>query len=154
MKKSHHIIASILILLDQSCKWLALNGYIYHATLGIVSWKMTKNYGVTLSWLNQLPPPIIIILQLCVLGYFCRLNMPSTVKMLFFAGGISNLLDRIFHGYVIDYLYFHYQSWAWPAVVNLADLYLSFGFIYWIYHSLQDSSESTSIFSSSTLQSD
>ncbi len=35
-------------------------------------------------------------------------------------GALGNLYDRITLGYVIDFLYFHYQTFYWPAF-NVAD---------------------------------
>ena len=35
-------------------------------------------------------------------------------------GAIGNLYDRMTLGYVVDFLHFHYQTFAWPAF-NVAD---------------------------------
>jgi signal peptidase II len=35
-------------------------------------------------------------------------------------GAIGNLYDRVTLGYVVDFLYFHYQTFYWPAF-NVAD---------------------------------
>lgn len=35
-------------------------------------------------------------------------------------GALGNLYDRLTLGYVVDFLFFHYQSWYWPAF-NVAD---------------------------------
>jgi len=35
-------------------------------------------------------------------------------------GALGNLYDRITLGYVVDFLYFYYQQFAWPAF-NVAD---------------------------------
>lgn len=35
-------------------------------------------------------------------------------------GALGNLYDRLTLGYVVDFLLFHYQGWAWPAF-NVAD---------------------------------
>ena len=36
------------------------------------------------------------------------------------AGAISNFIDRIFYGGVVDFISFSYGSWSWPAF-NIAD---------------------------------
>ena len=43
-------------------------------------------------------------------------------------GAIGNVIDRVFRGYVVDYLDFHWQSWHWPAF-NLADIFIVLGVI-------------------------
>jgi signal peptidase II len=35
-------------------------------------------------------------------------------------GALGNLYDRVTLGYVVDFLFFHYQGWYWPAF-NVAD---------------------------------
>ena len=42
------------------------------------------------------------------------------------AGGISNLLDRIFRGYVIDYLDFKIFGYE-AAIFNVADIFITIG---------------------------
>lgn len=41
-------------------------------------------------------------------------------------GAIGNLIDRVFLGYVVDYVYFHTPVWSF-AVFNLADAFISVG---------------------------
>ena len=41
-------------------------------------------------------------------------------------GAIGNLYDRLVHGYVVDYLSFHYAGWYFPAF-NLADVCITVG---------------------------
>jgi len=41
-------------------------------------------------------------------------------------GGLGNLWDRIFYGYVRDCIDFHIDGWHFPAF-NLADVFLNFG---------------------------
>jgi len=35
-------------------------------------------------------------------------------------GALGNLLDRAVHGYVIDFIHWHWNAWSWPPF-NLAD---------------------------------
>ena len=41
-------------------------------------------------------------------------------------GAFGNVIDRVFRGYVVDYLDFHWQSRHWPAF-NLADVFIVLG---------------------------
>lgn len=41
-------------------------------------------------------------------------------------GAIGNVIDRSMHGYVVDFLDFHYRSWHFPAF-NLADSAITVG---------------------------
>ena len=41
-------------------------------------------------------------------------------------GAIGNVVDRLLHGYVVDFLDFHYGNWRFPAF-NIADAAISIG---------------------------
>lgn len=51
---------------------------------------------------------------------------------LILAGALGNLIDRIFRGYVVDFLDFYIKKWHWPSF-NIADLCISIGAILLIY---------------------
>ena len=41
-------------------------------------------------------------------------------------GAVGNVIDRLWHGYVVDFLDFHYASWHFPAF-NVADSAITIG---------------------------
>ena len=43
-------------------------------------------------------------------------------------GAVGNVIDRSLHGYVVDFLDFHYRSWHFPAF-NVADSAITIGAI-------------------------
>ncbi len=45
---------------------------------------------------------------------------------LILAGALGNLIDRIFRGYVIDFLDFYVKKWHWPSF-NIADASITIG---------------------------
>tara|TARA_B100000953_G_scaffold288583_1_gene271804 strand:+ start:139 stop:372 length:234 start_codon:yes stop_codon:yes gene_type:complete len=53
------------------------------------------------------------------------------------AGALSNIADRTLNGYVIDFIYFHYKDFFWPAF-NFADIYISLGICVIVLHLLKD----------------
>ena len=48
--------------------------------------------------------------------------------LIIISGAISNIVDRVFSGYVIDFIYFHYNDFYWPAF-NFADIYITIGIL-------------------------
>lgn len=50
-------------------------------------------------------------------------------------GALGNLYDRLTLGYVVDFLFFHYQAWYWPAF-NVADSAITVGVILLIWDGL------------------
>jgi signal peptidase II len=57
-----------------------------------------------------------------------RLKHPSLCLALAFilGGAIGNLCDRSYYGFVIDFIYVHYEAYYWPAF-NVADSFISIG---------------------------
>jgi signal peptidase II len=41
-------------------------------------------------------------------------------------GALGNVFDRVIHGFVVDFIYFHWRSWYFPAF-NIADTAISIG---------------------------
>jgi len=41
-------------------------------------------------------------------------------------GAVGNVVDRLLHGYVVDFLQFHWRGWYFPAF-NIADMAISIG---------------------------
>ena len=50
-------------------------------------------------------------------------------------GALGNVIDRVVLGHVVDFLYFHYQGFAWPAF-NVADSAITVGAALLIWDSL------------------
>lgn len=90
-----------------------------------------KNTGIAFGIPIQLIGIILMnILLLILLLYFAKkeLNLNSKLAQyllaLVFAGGISNLIDRLYNGYVIDFI----SIWIWPTF-NFADIYITIGIL-------------------------
>ena len=44
------------------------------------------------------------------------------------SGALANILDRMINGYVIDFIYFNFNNYYWPAF-NFADICITIGII-------------------------
>ncbi|MEW6119415.1 MAG: signal peptidase II [Pseudomonadota bacterium] len=62
-----------------------------------------------------------------------RLAIPLALVL---GGALGNVIDRIVLGYVVDFLYFHYRSFAWPAF-NIADSAIFVGAVWLVWDSLR-----------------
>ena len=93
------------------------------------------NFGISFGLFSGLISPwLLIILGLLAVGFIFYL-MKSASDMfeewsflIIISGALSNIIDRIFNGYVIDFIYFHYKYFFWPAF-NFADIYITIGII-------------------------
>ena len=36
-------------------------------------------------------------------------------------GAIGNVVDRLIHGHVVDFLLFYWQNWFYPSILTFAD---------------------------------
>ncbi len=50
----------------------------------------------------------------------------SWALALILGGAIGNVIDRLVHGYVVDFLQFHHRGWAFPSF-NVADSAITVG---------------------------
>lgn len=55
-----------------------------------------------------------------------RQQPEAAAYFLILGGALGNLADRVFRGYVVDSLDFHWNGWHWPAF-NFADLAITLG---------------------------
>ena len=93
------------------------------------------NFGVSFGLFSGLISPwILIILGLLIVSFIFYLMKSASDTfeewslLIIISGALSNIIDRIFNGYVIDFIYFHYKDFFWPAF-NFADIYITIGII-------------------------
>ncbi len=56
---------------------------------------------------------------------------------LILGGALGNVIDRIWHGHVIDFIHFHWRQWEFPAF-NVADSAITIGAAFVILHWLME----------------
>ena len=131
MQKKDKILDKILllipslILIDQIVKYIFIDKIILVKNFPIILFQ--KNTGVAFSLLQNQNIFLVLvnlfIIFLLVYLYFKNINMRLGL-ILMISGALSNTLDRIFYGYIIDFINFGF----WP-VFNLADAFASVGLI-------------------------
>ncbi|MBS0287743.1 MAG: signal peptidase II [Proteobacteria bacterium] len=132
----------ILFILDQASKWWVLA----HVKTGefvqlIPSFNLTMahNSGIAFSLFSQKSSwgqvaLILFIILICSFIAGMLLNTKLQEKWngislsLILGGALGNLCDRIWHGYVIDFIDFYVNNWHWYTF-NLADAFITVGAI-------------------------
>lgn len=127
------VISAVVIALDLYTKHLVQGAFAYgdHLTItGFFDLVRYHNEGAAFSFLadaggwQKLFFSGISVVAIIVISYLMRKHHQEKLfcvgLALLLGGAIGNLYDRITLGYVIDFLYFHYQSFYWPAF-NVAD---------------------------------
>ncbi len=102
------------------------------------------NFGISFGLFADLFPAwIFIILGVLITAFvfFMYLGSSKSIEknglILIFAGASANIIDRAYNGYVIDFIYLHYNQFYWPAF-NFADIYISIGILLIILQYLKD----------------
>lgn len=132
-------LSAVVITLDLYTKHLIQQSFAYAEHLPVTSFFDLVRYhneGAAFSflaaaggWQRIFFSTIAIIASVIIIQL---LRKSPTQKLFCFAlalvlgGALGNLYDRITLGYVVDFLYFHYQTWYWPAF-NVADSAISCG---------------------------
>ncbi|MFT4305100.1 MAG: signal peptidase II [Candidatus Woesearchaeota archaeon] len=124
--KKLFIISLIIIILDQLTKIITKN--IDFEIFSFFGFIYTTNTGAAFGIFKE-QTTLILFLSIMIIGaliYF----IPQIEKenylgySLLLGGAIGNLIDRIFLGYVRDFI----SIWIWP-VFNIADIAISIGII-------------------------
>jgi signal peptidase II len=71
---------------------------------------------------------VAIVVILVMLVRNPRINLTSIALALILAGAAGNVIDRLWHGPVIDFILMHYYAYAWP-VFNVADSAITIGVV-------------------------
>lgn len=106
----------------------------------MLTFQFTANYNIAFSlplggpWLNWLIAAVITTLIIYLIRLWSQPDNRLVVValILIIAGALSNLIDRLTYGYVVDYLELRYFT-----VFNLADIMISLGAITLIIKSLR-----------------
>ena len=107
--------------------------YLVHVGNTGAAWSMFSGKSVFLALLA-----CITLLAIYVWRRALGLRARTTqIAFGLLCGGIlGNLVDRLLHGHVIDFLDFHFGSYVYPTF-NIADSGICIGVILYIWHSLR-----------------
>lgn len=98
-----------------------------------------KNFGAAYSlfWGGRYALILVSVLTILMVLYFVFVKKINNQLFLIassfvIGGGIGNLIDRIFFGYVIDYLKLSFFS----PICNISDYFITFGAILFVFYFL------------------
>jgi len=144
--KNHFYYLFILawIILDQLSKYLIARSISLYQVVTVIPgfFNLTRvhNRGAIFGFLSnsQYPAARILlnlgaVLALGIVAYYffktpAEMVLSRLSLSLIIGGAVGNILDRLFRGYVIDFLDFYVGNFHWP-VFNLADSCITVGVI-------------------------
>ena len=133
---AHSIVCIFLVVLDQITKYFARTELKNHPKTildGVFSLHYLENRGSLWGILQGKVDLLLIVSILIFVGlFYFYIKMPKTefylplfwIIVLMGAGGIGNTIDRLFFGYVTDFLYFELIDFP---IFNIADCYITIG---------------------------
>ena len=133
------IIFFSIILFDQLTKILVIRNFQLYESISILPFfnlTFVVNYGFAFGFLNNssLNQIIVICVIFSIITYFLYLLFKTQDQffrfslILVLSGAIGNFIDRVLHGFVIDFIDIYLGSYHWPAF-NIADSSITLGFI-------------------------
>lgn len=131
------MVSVLVIVLDQLTKfYFETNFTLYesHPVFPGFNFVLAHNNGAAFSfladqsgWQHYLFGVLAVVTV--VAGLYFLLTKPLSTAMrlavaLFIGGAIGNFFDRMYWGYVVDFIDLYYKSYHWPAF-NIADMALT-----------------------------
>jgi len=144
--KHYFLLVILLIVIDQISKIFVASQLELAEFVLVNSFfdlAHVHNYGAAFSlfsdltsWQRYLLPLVSIIASVILAIWMLRVDPSNLVKMssltLMLAGAMGNMIDRVFYGFVEDFISLHYQDLSFP-VFNVADALLFVGVILLIF---------------------
>ncbi|MFC0679077.1 signal peptidase II [Lysobacter korlensis] len=130
------LVSAVVIILDQLTKAWVLTSLPEYTAIpvieGIWNWYRTYNTGAAFSFLSEAggwQKYFFVILAAIISGLLAwwlsrtprndwRVALPYALVI---GGAIGNVIDRVVHGHVVDFIQWHWRDWYWPAF-NIADM--------------------------------
>ena len=133
-------VALLVIALDQVTKIAVLERFEHGERLSIIpgffDLTLLFNRGAAFSFLaghDGWQRWFFVVIALGASAFIVHLltrhthqRMFSVALGLILGGAIGNVVDRLLHGYVVDFLQFHWGGWYFPAF-NVADSAITIG---------------------------
>jgi len=132
-------IAALIVVIDQFTKVLVLGSFQYGEGVPVTSFfnlVRVHNLGAAFSFLSNAGGwqrwfftglgSVAALVMVWLLRSHAGQRLFSSAISFILGGAIGNVIDRLLHGYVVDFLDFHRAGWHFPAF-NVADADISVG---------------------------
>lgn len=139
------MLTILLVIVDQLTKLWALSALTPYEPVHLmpmVNFTLAFNTGAAFSflsgagiWHHWFFIGFSGLMSLLILTWIFRASHDSKLLLfslsLILSGAVGNLIDRLSHGHVVDFIDVYYQQYHWP-VFNLADTAICLGAIFLI----------------------
>ncbi len=142
-------IAALVVVLDLCTKHLVQSALHYGEHVPVTAFfdiVLFHNKGAAFSlladaggWQRALLSAIAIVAAVVIVHLLVKHPQQRLFCLglsLVLGGALGNLYDRLTLGYVVDFLFFHYREWYWPAF-NVADAAIFVGVLLLVWDGLR-----------------
>lgn len=137
LSRYYFALFGILFFFDRYTKLFAIKHFVHaYEVNDFLSFSLVFNCGISWGLFNSSGTYVYHFFTVCIallcfaLVYhiMCRLQQGKIIiaETLVLTGALSNLMDRILHRGVIDFVLLSYGKWSWP-VFNVADCFIVVG---------------------------
>ena len=140
-------LSLLIFIIDQISKFIVHKYMNLYDSINIIPYLLDftyiRNEGIAFGIYFEGGKIFFIILPIFITIYLFYLlkneefqDKQSQIALyLIIAGAIGNIIDRIFRGYVVDFIDFHINGLHW-YVFNVADTSVTIGLIFLLYSSI------------------
>lgn len=143
-------VSALVIALDQLSKLWASTSLNYAEPVNLLpslNFTLMHNTGAAFSFLSQAGgwqrwvfAVLAVLISTVLVVWLTRLKTDqrwmAVALTLVLGGALGNVWDRIYLGYVVDFIDVYYEQWHWPAF-NIADSAIFVGAVMLIIDSLR-----------------
>lgn len=144
VKKRIFILSGIVVLVDQVIKVLITNNLQGDNTIAVINNFLNLTYaentgaawGIFAGSRWFLIILSIIAIYMIIKYFLLDINITKiefVAYALLLGGIVGNLIDRIIHGYVIDYIQVYLGNYQFP-IFNIADSFMVIGVLLIVFH--------------------
>ena len=144
--KGYYLLFVGLVLIDQVTKQIFMSSFDLGQSIIVnpfLSWTYLQNTGAAFSFLagggmiqKYFLLIVSILVSIWIVFWSQRTSSIHRQKLLgqfmLLSGAVGNLIDRAQHGFVVDFIDVHVNSFYWP-VFNLADSFIFLGVVFIIF---------------------
>lgn len=140
-------LSILIVIIDQITKFIVHKFMDLYDSINVIPYFLNftyiRNEGIAFGIYFEGGKIFFIILPILITIYLFYLlkneefqdNQSQIALYLIIAGAIGNIIDRIFRGYVVDFIDFHLNGMHW-YVFNIADSSVTIGLIFLLYSSI------------------
>ena len=140
-------LSVLIVVIDQLSKFVVHNTMNLYDSFSVIPYLLNftyiRNEGIAFGIYFEGAELLFIILPIIITIYLIYLlnnddfqdKYSQIALYLIIAGAIGNIIDRIFRGYVVDFIDFYLNGMHW-YVFNVADSSVTIGLIFLLYSSI------------------